>query len=255
MIRQCGKRPLIFIIFLVIAFIIVEKVLQINLKEQNVIDVQYVNISRFSYLNNKESVKYDNVYNSCDKLSLTEFVRRNTSLCSIRATERGFGQKILSISIFGPTENPKMFSINNSLILLHEFLSEMKQVYADNWILRVYHNKVLDQTIISYFERRYAFVDFCNITNLCMDFVPPKVWRFLPAGDNTVSVMASRDLDSPLTQREKAAINEWLLSNLTFHSMRDHYYHVVSIFLLGIYMFIICLGTYAGWNVGISCRK
>jgi hypothetical protein len=43
--------------------------------------------------------------------------------------------------------------------------------------------------------------------------------------------MASRDLDSPLTQRERAAVNEWLSSNLTFHSMRDHPYHVVSMFL------------------------
>ncbi|CAF1296391.1 unnamed protein product [Adineta ricciae] len=58
-----------------------------------------------------------------------------------------------------------------------------------------------------------------------LDFIPPKIWRFLPAADETVSVMTSRDLDSPLTERERAAIDEWLLTNLSFHMMRDHPQH------------------------------
>ena len=62
-----------------------------------------------------------------------------------------------------------------------------------------------------------------------LDFVPPKIWRFLPAADETVSVMTSRDLDSPLTERERAAISEWLLTNLSFHMMRDHPQHKVSV--------------------------
>ena len=35
----------------------------------------------------------------------------------------------------------------------------------------------------------------------------------------------SRDLDSPLTARERAAVNEWLSSNESFHAMRDHPMH------------------------------
>jgi hypothetical protein len=37
----------------------------------------------------------------------------------------------------------------------------------------------------------------------------------------------SRDLDSALTQRERSAVNEWLASNKSFHSMRDHPMHGV----------------------------
>jgi hypothetical protein len=37
----------------------------------------------------------------------------------------------------------------------------------------------------------------------------------------------SRDLDSALTQRERAAVDEWLASNKSFHSMRDHPMHGV----------------------------
>jgi hypothetical protein len=35
----------------------------------------------------------------------------------------------------------------------------------------------------------------------------------------------SRDLDSALTQRERAAVDEWLASNKSFHAMRDHPKH------------------------------
>lgn len=37
----------------------------------------------------------------------------------------------------------------------------------------------------------------------------------------------SRDLDSALTKRERAAVDFWLASNKSFHSMRDHPMHGV----------------------------
>jgi hypothetical protein len=41
----------------------------------------------------------------------------------------------------------------------------------------------------------------------------------------------SRDLDSALTARERAAVDDWLASNKQFHTMRDHPSH--SIPMLG----------------------
>lgn len=38
----------------------------------------------------------------------------------------------------------------------------------------------------------------------------------------------SRDLDSPLTVRERAAIDAWIASNKSFHVMRDHPDHVTA---------------------------
>ena len=38
-------------------------------------------------------------------------------------------------------------------------------------------------------------------------------------------LVISRDLDSPLTERERAAVDEWLISNKTLHIMRDHPLH------------------------------
>ena len=50
-------------------------------------------------------------------------------------------------------------------------------------------------------------------------------WRFLPACNDNVSVMISRDTDSRLSEREKLAVDQWLASDKQFHIMRDHPYH------------------------------
>ena len=57
----------------------------------------------------------------------------------------------------------------------------------------------------------------------------PMLWRFLPTLDPDVSVVMSRDLDSRFTEREAAAVREWLESNRSLHAMRDHPWHTVSI--------------------------
>ena len=48
-------------------------------------------------------------------------------------------------------------------------------------------------------------------------------WRFLSA--EKADVFISRDTDSRLNPREKAAVDEWLASDKDFHIMRDHPYH------------------------------
>ena len=53
--------------------------------------------------------------------------------------------------------------------------------------------------------------------------------RFQPAGLPYVEAMISRDCDSRLSHREKAAVDAWLESGKGFHIMRDHPWHGSSI--------------------------
>ena len=155
-----------------------------------------------------------------------------TSLCSQYSTLRGPGQRIVTISMYGPREN-RRFSLNQSLNFLHELIDEMHNIYP-NWILRIYHDNSISDDIVCSFECENDQVDFCNVstfghlTNIAT-FVPPKIWRFLPVGDPFAEIVASRDLDSPLAARELAAVNEWLSSGKTWHVMRDHPLHTVPI--------------------------
>lgn len=49
--------------------------------------------------------------------------------------------------------------------------------------------------------------------------------RFLPAEEEGVEYMMSRDTDSRLSERERLAVDDWLLSGADLHVMRDHPYH------------------------------
>jgi hypothetical protein len=53
--------------------------------------------------------------------------------------------------------------------------------------------------------------------------------RFMPAADENVNIMLSRDCDSRLSLREKIAVDEWIASNKGFHTMHDHFHHSVPI--------------------------
>jgi hypothetical protein len=51
--------------------------------------------------------------------------------------------------------------------------------------------------------------------------------RFLPADEEGVEYMMSRDTDSRLSERERLAVDAWLTSGADLHVMRDHPYHGV----------------------------
>lgn len=53
----------------------------------------------------------------------------------------------------------------------------------------------------------------------------PMFWRFLPVDDGTVDAFISRDSDSRLSDRDAAAVTDWLRSDATFHCIRDHPSH------------------------------
>ena len=70
-----------------------------------------------------------------------------------------------------------------------------------------------------------ALVGFGNLSSIF-----GMLWRFIPMTDPTVSVMASRDLDSLLTSREAAAVTQWLEeTEEPFHVMRDNPHHGTEI--------------------------
>lgn len=55
-------------------------------------------------------------------------------------------------------------------------------------------------------------------------------WRFWAFDDPEANVVLVRDVDSPLTARERIAVEDWLYnSDLPFHVMRDHIFHCTPI--------------------------
>jgi hypothetical protein len=65
-----------------------------------------------------------------------------------------------------------------------------------------------------------------------LTFLPGKMWRFLPIFDPLVDYTLSRDLDSPIIQRETETLDFWVSDEQKkyfFYIARDHIQHGVPI--------------------------
>jgi protein O-GlcNAc transferase len=121
--------------------------------------------------------------------------------------------KIICFSLWG--DNPKytMGAIKNA---------RLAQEIYEGWKCRFYigndvSNKIIDQ------------LDSLNCELVHKDDTGwnGMFWRFL--GADSENIFLSRDTDSRLNTREKAAVDEWLKTDKDFHIMRDHPYHQTEI--------------------------
>jgi hypothetical protein len=55
--------------------------------------------------------------------------------------------------------------------------------------------------------------------------IPPMFWRFMIADNPLIERFIVRDADSRLSEREAAAVEEWIKSDKILHIMRDHQAH------------------------------
>jgi hypothetical protein len=103
-------------------------------------------------------------------------------------------------------------AVANAILIKHVF---------PGWTMRVYHDTSLVSSLRAELDRLgVELVDMSSspLTN-------KMTWRFTAASDPTVGRFLSRDLDSRLSFREKAAVDEWVASGKAFHVMRDHPEH------------------------------
>tara|TARA_R100000951_G_scaffold86008_3_gene73729 strand:+ start:184 stop:852 length:669 start_codon:yes stop_codon:yes gene_type:complete len=121
--------------------------------------------------------------------------------------------KLITFSLWGQDPKYLIGAIRNAELA--------KEIYPD-WRCRFYVGQSVPSQIIIQLEnfdnvdvvQRPEFGDWRGM-----------FWRFLSASEEGVDVMISRDTDSRLNIREKAAVDEWLASDKKLHIMRDHPHH------------------------------
>ena len=125
-------------------------------------------------------------------------------------------KKIIAFSLWG--DNPKytIGAIKNAELA--------KEIYPD-WTCRFYSGTSVPDQIISELKEfdNTEVIEMAEEGNWAGMF-----WRFMVADEGDV-IMLSRDTDSRLNTREKAAVDEWLRGDKPFHIMRDHPYHKTEI--------------------------
>jgi hypothetical protein len=122
-------------------------------------------------------------------------------------------KKIISFCVWG--NNPKycIGAIKNAILA--------KQIYPD-WICRYHCDKSVPKDIIEKLKNldNVEILMFENCNN----------WKFTTSrlfslDDPNIEYIIFRDTDSRLSYREKAAVDEWILSGKSAHIMKDHPWH------------------------------
>ena len=132
-------------------------------------------------------------------------------------------KKVISYSIYG---------INSDLDISRGFYKgifvnlELAKTVYPGWVIRVY---IPNNEPAEFINKLIEIKDielFLIDTNTCL-----RALRYLPNDDPQVSIWISRDLDSIVTFREKAAVDDWLINypDKELHIMSDHPSHTWTI--------------------------
>jgi len=138
---------------------------------------------------------------------------------------RGLQQKVIGVSLYG---NDPLYYESIKIV------SKLVQKYYPHWIIRIYYDYSINQTIICELECLIENnIDFCNINEIPFGSSISNVWnakhmhkmswRWLPIGDDFVDYFMSRDTDAWINDREYESVQVWLKSNKLFHIMRGLY--------------------------------
>lgn len=124
--------------------------------------------------------------------------------------------KLVTFSLFGDAELYCKGAVENARLA--------KEIYPD-WIARFYIASDVPKKYIEQIESYGAQVVMRKRKN-AYDGLH---WRFRPLMESEVEAWVSRDCDSRLNWREKAAVEEWLRSDKSLHVMRDAHNHTYPI--------------------------
>ena len=126
---------------------------------------------------------------------------------------RKCNKRVVSYSLYGNNRRYTDGAIANA--------ERMLTIYP-KWTMYVYFDNSVPLNIIQQLTQ-YRSVSLVNMTG--SPFINKMSWRFLVAADTEVERYVVRDIDSRLSLREKAAVDEWIESQKKFHVMRDHPSH------------------------------
>tara|TARA_Y100000114_G_C11754724_1_gene326261 strand:+ start:267 stop:902 length:636 start_codon:yes stop_codon:yes gene_type:complete len=121
--------------------------------------------------------------------------------------------KIIAFSLWGKDPKYTIGAVRNAELA--------KEIYP-GWVCRFYTGEDVEDHI-----KQQLLDNNAEVTEMGGADWNGMFWRFFAA--DGPHVMISRDTDSRLGSREKAAVDEWLASDKDFHIMRDHPYHATEI--------------------------
>ncbi len=103
---------------------------------------------------------------------------------------------------------------------------EGAEIFYPGWRVRVYYDSSISPDDLAVARSRGVETIHISYSDISGK-IAGMFWRFFVADDASVDRYIVRDLDSQFNWRERAAVDEWILSNRAFHIMRDNFYHSI----------------------------
>lgn len=133
--------------------------------------------------------------------------------------------KIISYSLFGYNTERALncFDFNSYFRGLNLNIRLAKVLFPD-WIIRVHMDHSTYLGFKDIFDALPIQVQLCDPAVL----THAMLWRMLPAFDPDVERFICRDLDGPLTPRDRQAVLDWENSEMNAHSITDSVSHNIE---------------------------
>jgi hypothetical protein len=126
---------------------------------------------------------------------------------------------VISFGMYATSDTSLAYYLR-SLLLIRESID----IFYPGWRIRVYHDSSISFSDLA--VARSRGVETIHIPNSDLTGnIAGMFWRFYVADDKSVDRYIIRDLDSDFSWRERAAVDEWLISKQPFHILRDHLQH------------------------------
>jgi hypothetical protein len=124
------------------------------------------------------------------------------------------GKKVITMSLYGNNSRYAQGAIDNAVLAARDW---------PGWTLRFYHGRGVPAQVLRIVRQLGAETVALNAT-----FQSPRAcmyWRFFALEDGTATRVIIRDVDARLSQRDHAAVDEWVASGRFFHTLHDHIQH------------------------------
>jgi len=123
---------------------------------------------------------------------------------------------IISFSLYGNNHKYNYNAIINA---------SLTNIIYPGWKSRFYYDNTVPSNIIEAINTIPNTETILMINKKIKPGSERMLWRFIPAAENNVAAMISRDSDSWLSFREAFSVRSWIESNKGFHILRDHCHH------------------------------
>lgn len=125
-------------------------------------------------------------------------------------TPHSAGKKVIAFSLFGTGIEYLEGAVLNAQVV--------GSLYP-GWVCRYYIDQSVPADVVARLRQSHA--EIVLMEGELAATLPGTMWRFLAIDDPSVEYVIFRDVDSVISWREVAVVNEWVASGKMFHTIRD----------------------------------